>query len=289
MYADGGNISSENQEKIVKLEKVLSSNLVPESAKEKARLEIERLKSESITIESEKDENPTEKIKLKYVEILWAEGDTKKYDKFPKKYTSWKSANEAVKPISKDASKHEAYNKVGFVITFEDNEQYTGRLDVASKVDNPNIEPYIGNVFGVHVKEWLDYLLSDESGESESQKQEVREWLAKYDLGLDAKKEEEIEAKEDEKPAVVVKDDRLKGKHISEASKYVPHRNIESITFTIDGKQHTVKGSDIFDGIYVENSVLGIKAKQTSKKQPKVSRTQFEDETFEFGKGGETK
>jgi hypothetical protein len=242
------------------------------------------------------ESKPKTKVKLKDVEILWAEGDTKKYDKFPKKYTSWKSANEAVKPISKDASKHEAYNKVGFVITFEDDEQYTGRLDVASKVDNPNVEPYIGNVFGVHVKEWLDYLLSDESGESESQKQEVREWLAKYDLGLDAKQEEEIEAheeevetKEDEKSAVVVKDDRLKGKHISEASKYIPHRNIESITFTIDGKQHTVKGSDIFDGIYVENSVLGIKAKRTPKKQPKVARTQFEDETFEFGKGGKTK
>jgi hypothetical protein len=233
------------------------------------------------------ESKPKTKVKLKDVEILWAEGDNKKYDKFPKKYTSWKSANEAVKPIAKDTEEYDGgYNKVKFVITFEDDEQYEGRLDVDKKTDNPNVEPYIGNVFGVHVKEWLDYLLSDKSGESEAQKQEVRDWMAKYDLGLDTQEEEVIESKEVETPAIVVKDDRLKGKHISDVSKYVPHWNIESITFTIDGKQHTVKGSDIFDGIYVENSVLGIKAKRTTKKQPKVSRTQFEDETFEFAKGG---
>jgi len=84
-----------------------------------------------------------------------------------------------------------------------------------------------------------------------------------------------------------VSDDRLKGKNISDVAKYVSHRNIESITFTIDGKSHTVKGSDIFDGIYVENNAVGVKAKRTTKaKQPKVTRTQFEEETFEYGKGG---
>lgn len=93
-----------------------------------------------------------------------------------------------------------------------------------------------------------------------------------------------------EKEQPKVSDDRLKGKKISDVSKYVPHRNIESITFTIDGKSHTVKGSDIFDGIYVENTAIGIKAKRVTKaKQPKVTRTQFEEETFEFAQGGYTR
>jgi hypothetical protein len=93
-----------------------------------------------------------------------------------------------------------------------------------------------------------------------------------------------------EKEQPKVSDNRLKGKQISEVSKYVPHRNIESITFTIDGKSYTVKGSDIFDGVYVENSAIGIKAKRTTKaKQPKVARTQFEEEEFEFGGGGYTR
>jgi hypothetical protein len=241
------------------------------------------------------EQKPKDKVKLKDIEILWAEGNQSNYDKFPKKYSSWKAANDAVRPIASDAAKYEGYNKVKFVVTFEDGETYEGRLDVASKVDNPNIEPYVGNVFGVHIKEWLDYLLSDESGQSEAEKQEVREWLAKYDLvgESEQKTAEPIkteEPKEEPKEQPKVSDDRLKGKQISEVSKYVPHRNIESITFTIDGKSYTVKGSDIFDGVYVENSAIGIKAKRTTKaKQPKVARTQFEEEEFEFGSGGYTR
>lgn len=48
----GGNITSENQSKIDKLEKVVNSNLVPENIKSKAKKEIENLKS---TIESKID------------------------------------------------------------------------------------------------------------------------------------------------------------------------------------------------------------------------------------------
>ena len=84
-----------------------------------------------------------------------------------------------------------------------------------------------------------------------------------------------------------IKDARLKGKKISDVSTYIAHWNIDSITFTLDGKTYTVKGSDIFDGVYVENKAIGVKAKRTTKaKQPKVTRTQFEEEEFEFGKGG---
>lgn len=90
-----------------------------------------------------------------------------------------------------------------------------------------------------------------------------------------------------EKEQPKVSDDRLKGKHISDVSQYIAHRNIESITFKHEGKSVTVKGSQIFDGIYVDNKALGIKSKRTPKaKQPKVTRTQFEEESFEYGTGG---
>jgi hypothetical protein len=54
-----------------------------------------------------------------------------------------------------------------------------------------------------------------------------------------------------------------------------------------NGKEVTLNGSDIFDGIYVENKYLGIKTRK--KREPKVARTQFEEETFEFAKGGYTR
>lgn len=85
----------------------------------------------------------------------------------------------------------------------------------------------------------------------------------------------------------IVKDERVAGRNISDISTYIPHRAIESIVVTHAGKKHTLKGSDIFDGIYVENKVLGVKDK--TKKKPKVARTQFEDETYEFGNGGYTR
>lgn len=92
---------------------------------------------------------------------------------------------------------------------------------------------------------------------------------------------------EPKKETPAITDDRLKGKNISDVSTYVPHRNIKEITFTHDGKNLTIPGSEIFDGIYVQNKTLGIKDKKT--KQPKVARTQFEEETYEYAKGGEFK
>lgn len=45
-FEKGGNISSENQSKIDKLQKVVDSKMVPDSVKEKAKAEIEKLKAE---------------------------------------------------------------------------------------------------------------------------------------------------------------------------------------------------------------------------------------------------
>lgn len=87
--------------------------------------------------------------------------------------------------------------------------------------------------------------------------------------------------------APIVKDDRIGNKNITEVATYIPHRNIKSIVVEFNGKEVTLNGSDIFDGIYVENKYLGIKTRK--KREPKVARTQFEEETFEFAKGGYTR
>jgi hypothetical protein len=90
-----------------------------------------------------------------------------------------------------------------------------------------------------------------------------------------------------------VADDRLKGKHISDVSTYIPQRAIEVIVTNFNGKKVTLNGNDIFDGIYVDNKALGVKDREVKGKeikgkgkQPKMVRTQFEEETFEFGNGG---
>lgn len=87
--------------------------------------------------------------------------------------------------------------------------------------------------------------------------------------------------------APIVKDDRIGNKNISEVATYIPHRNIKSIVVEFNGKEVTLNGLDIFDGIYVDNKIVGVKTRK--KREPKVARTQFEEETFEFAKGGYTR
>lgn len=131
----------------------------------------------------EKINSSTVKIPLKELTIHWAEGDQSGYDKFPKTYDSWVSANKAVLPIYSDSVKDNlgGYNKVKFSVIFNDGETYEGRLDVSEKEDNPTS----GNVFGKHIKDFLSYELSEKSRSSEQSKKEIREFLDKYDLGLD--------------------------------------------------------------------------------------------------------
>lgn len=59
---------------------------------------------------------------------------------------------------------------------------------------------------------------------------------------------------------------------------YIPKRDIKTLT-TIWG--NNIKGKDLIDGAYTTRKDL--------KTEPKVARTQFEEETFEFAKGGKTK
>lgn len=83
---------------------------------------------------------------------------------------------------------------------------------------------------------------------------------------------------------VEIKDSRIGGKNISEISTYIPNREILSVKVKHNGKEIEIKGTDIFDGIYVDDKIIASNRKP--KADPKMSRTQFEEETFEFGKGG---
>jgi len=126
------------------------------------------------------EKKTAKKVKVKNIEILWAEGDNSKYDKFPKKYPTFKAVNDAVKPVYNDFMKDNelqgGYNKVKFVVTWEDNETYTGRLDVSEKEDKPT-----GNVVGKHIQEWFDWQLKDDKTSAETKK-EIKGYLNKYEL-----------------------------------------------------------------------------------------------------------
>ena len=118
---------------------------------------------------------------IEFIEILWAEGDQSKYDKFPKKYYSFADANHALKPILD--KKEAGYNRVKFNIIWKDKDKstYTGRLDISEKEDNPHTSP---NLIGEHIIDFKNYYLKGEGskGESEESKAEIENFLLNYRL-----------------------------------------------------------------------------------------------------------
>lgn len=183
---------------------------------------------------------PKGKVKVKEITIHWAEGDNSRYDKFPKTYTTWEDSNNAILPVYSDIVKENVegtYNKVKFTVKFEDGEEYEGRLDVSEKEDNPM---KTHNVIGKHIKEFLDYQLSEKSRTTEDKKKEVREWLEKYDLGL-----EKIKApvKKGMKPMETKETTK-----VSKSYDYISKKDIEEIK----AKQGTIENKDILDGAYVK-------------------------------------
>ena len=100
----------------------------------------------------------------------------------------------------------------------------------------------------------------------------------------------------------------------SKNSKYIVHADIESITVKKDGKEIKIKGSDVLNGAnllkkggdlsdsaiyYPKRSVVSVKLKNGKIvhpangywviKTPKMSRTQFEEESFEYEDGGDVR
>lgn len=173
----------------------------------------------------DKKETSSKKIKLKEIKIHWAEGDNSKYDKFPKMYSTWSKSNDAIIPILKDNKGDGGYNKVKFTVFYEDGETYDGRLDVSEKEDNPT---KTHNVIGQHIKDFLDYELSEKSKSSAESKKEVKEWLEKYDLGLSSsketvksedKKETKSEKTEEERCQEIIDKQRIASKKAKAAAK----------------------------------------------------------------------
>ena len=173
----------------------------------------------------DKKETSSKKIKLKEIKIHWAEGDNSKYDKFPKMYSTWSKSNDAIIPILKDNKSDGGYNKVKFTVFYEDGETYDGRLDVSETEDNPT---KTHNVIGQHIKDFLDYELSEKSKSSAESKKEVKEWLEKYDLGLSSsketvnsenKKEAKSEETEEERCQKIIRDAKAASKKARESAK----------------------------------------------------------------------
>jgi hypothetical protein len=75
-----------------------------------------------------------------------------------------------------------------------------------------------------------------------------------------------------QKDALKVYSKFAKGGALSKAT-YIPNRDIDSLKTTYG---QTIDGKKLIDGAYATGKV----------KKPKMSRTQFEDETFEYAKGG---
>lgn len=359
--AKGGGVSSENAEKIAKLQKVVDSAMIPDAVKEKARLEIEKLKSEE-----EKDKS--EKVEQKGLSAEQREINKKALALITKnKFDSQKVLQGIVHLSLEDANYHTAAFEfaklVDSNIKTKQDWYRTETFKITEKQRDVAIEisqmcgwegekivatyEFVLKMLGFHnLFEKLKEAMKDDSSKgnypnaieelTKNQllyastiasrtaltKEIVQDFIKRNGLneketlnlvqgvgmgkvsggdfmtaviGLPnnefekkivafAKSDEAFKAEPKKTEAPIVKDDRAKGKNISDISTYIPHRAIESIVVTHAGKKVTLKGSDIFDGIYVENKVLGIKDK--TKKQPKVARTQFEEETFEFGDGG---
>lgn len=135
------------------------------------------------------------KIKMKNIVIEYAEGDTSKYDKFPKTYTSWKAANEALMPVSKNIGERGGYNKVGFIVNFEDDSEYTGSLGITMGVNDNPFDT--NNVIGEHIKTYLNYQLSGVHDIGDETRDEMTKWLKSYDLGVkEPKRVNKVSAKE---------------------------------------------------------------------------------------------
>lgn len=123
-----------------------------------------------------------DKIKIKAITILWAEGDNSKYDKFPKIYPNYQATNKALKPIYDDITKDGigGYNKVKFNLLFEDGETYEGKLYISENTDNPYT---IDNVIGEHIKQHFKWVIESQKPNEEHIKQ-INNFLNNYNLDI---------------------------------------------------------------------------------------------------------
>ena len=355
---DGGNLSTETQEKIDKLQKVVDSAMIPENVKEKARLEIEKLmekgkgqqdfeqrelnKSVLKIVDSKRISNQ-EQFEQIVAETLQdanyheqAFKFASKVDKSIKTKDDWYQSKRFIgtkttREIGIQIAQMTGWNgdkitdALEFVLKMKGFHNLADILNDVTKAedDYPNRIETLTKNQEFYIKEIATRTVTDQravtefvkdNGLTETETLNLLQGLGmKKIISIDfvtallgnklyeqnivafAKSKEAFksEPKKEETPKVA--DDRLKGKNISDVSTYIPHRAIEVIVTTFNGKKVTLNGGDIFDGIYVDNKALGLEDNKTSRpkdtktKQLKVARTQFEEETFEFGDGGYVK
>lgn len=174
------------------------------------------------------------------IEILWAEGSQEVYDKFPKTYSTFAEANQALIPVFEDvyADRDDGgYNKVGFKINFEDGEEYEGRLYINKKMDNPTADE---NTIGTHVQNWIKMGMSGDIPYDKTPKEEYEKFLETYSL----QDKETLPAPK--KRAAVKKSKTVK----ANAKKYYAHRDIKYVTIIEDGEKVVYAGKDVLDGIH---------------------------------------
>jgi hypothetical protein len=188
--------ATELKKDIKDIEGAIASPVTPDFIKEKMKSKLVELKDKLKELETpapakkptpvastkkptpEKKEK-SDKIKLKEIIILWAEGDQSKYPTFPAKYKTWESANDGVKPMLEE--KTGGYNKVKFEVHWEDGDTYEGKLYVSESEDNPYAT---NNVFGKHIFDFINNYLIRYKKNNENEDSEYQDFLQKYDLGL---------------------------------------------------------------------------------------------------------
>lgn len=356
-YKNGGNISEENQSKIAKLEKVVASTMVPDSVKEQAKAEIERLRSES-SMEESGNENSMNNSELNK-EVYRIVKDNKINDKdsfeqiVSEVLTDSNNHAEAFKfatILDKSIKTKEDWYKSERFVADDENRKVALKISTLSQWDANYFGPALEftlKMNGFHqIADALKKALSTDATNNypnaidEITKRQgeyaqeianrtglrqgaVAEWIANNGLneketlnllqGLGMKKldpkdfmtaivgipNNEYEtklvafAKSNEafktptptaSPSQTPKTKAISKGNLSSFARYISKRNIKSLVAEIDGKEYTFTNSDIIDGVYVLKE--NIKESKPGKKTPKVTRTQFEEEEFEFGKGG---
>ena len=227
-------------------------------------------------IEPVAKKNPSGKIALKEIEILWAEGNQSNYPKFPQKYTSYSEANNrAIRPVYADFKKSGGggYNKVKFKVYWVDGEDYEGRLDVSENEDNPTKS---NNVIGQHIYAYLKWAISDKSQWSAQEKNEAKDFLNNYDLGILIKAVKTETKETPEKP----KEDK-KSVAPSQPKQEAPERK-KSVPL----KKSEIKDLDydkICDELIEKEKQRRAKAKERAKLPKKTEATKIKDRLGEIG------
>ena len=263
-YKKGGNIDSETQSKIDKLEKVVNSTMIPDSIKEKAKLEIENLKataSKSATsgIAEEKGLSAEQrKLNKKVLTLVKKNNIESAYD-----------FQSLVGQTLEDSNYHEVFFRFAKLVdpTIKTKENWYRSTEFDGTEVTQDVAIKISQLCSWDlnmIAPALDFVLRM------SGRQNIADKLDR------AIRNEEVETPANNEPAKPAK--KIKKGTLSEIATYVPKRSIDSLTVTLEGKSYSFTNSDIIDGIYV--------LKTSVKKTPKVTRTQFEEEEFEFGKGG---